>query len=113
MHTVVETGMFLRAAAKAGLTDAERDTLVSYTAANPAEGDLIQGTGGYRKVRFAKTGKGKSGGYRVITLYANADIPVFLITVYAKNQLGNLSSADKNALKKIARDLLNYRQAHK
>lgn len=108
MQTVIETDMFLRAAAKAGMTDAEREELISVTAANPAGGVFIQGTGGYRKVRFAKTGMGKSGGYRVITLYASADIPVFLITVYAKNQLGSLSAADKNALKKIAKDLLNY-----
>ena len=42
------------------------------------------GTGGARKVRFAKTGHGKSGGYRVITYYGGDDIPVFLMDVYAK-----------------------------
>jgi hypothetical protein len=102
--------MFLRAFPKAGMTEAERVSLISYTAANPMAGDLIVGSGGYRKFRFAGKGKGKSGGYRVITLYASTDIPVFLITVYAKSKLGNLSDAETKALKKIAKDLLNYRR---
>lgn len=110
MQTVIETETFLRAAKNVGMPDGSREALVSFVAANPAVGDLIQGSGGYRKMRFAGKGKGKSGGYRVITLYASPNIPVFLITVYAKNQLGNLSAADKSALKKIAKNLLNYSQ---
>jgi hypothetical protein len=47
---------------------------------------LIPGTGGARKVRFAGRGKGKSGGYRVITFYSGPEVPVFLITLFAKGR---------------------------
>jgi hypothetical protein len=70
VHTVVETPAFLAAAAKAGVTGAEREGMVSIIASNPMSGDEIPGSGGYRKVRFAGKGKGKSGGYRIITFYS-------------------------------------------
>jgi mRNA-degrading endonuclease RelE of RelBE toxin-antitoxin system len=53
-------------------------------ALHPDAGDIMPGTGGARKVRFSGRGKGKSGGYRVITFFAADDIPVFLIDVYSK-----------------------------
>lgn len=62
----------------------EIDDLVSYLGANPAAGDVIVGTGGARKVRFAKRGGGKSGGYRVITFYTGPELPVFLIAVFSQ-----------------------------
>jgi hypothetical protein len=62
-------------------------------AANPDAGDVMPGTGGARKVRFAGRGKGKSGGYRVITFYGADDIPVFLLDVYSKDAQANLSKA--------------------
>jgi hypothetical protein len=64
-----------------------------------------QGTGGARKVRFAGRGKGKSGGYRVITFYSGGDLPVFLLTVFAKGERANLSKAERNALAQLARVL--------
>jgi len=73
---------------------------VSYMAANPDAGDVMPGTGGARKVRFAGRGKGKSGGYRVITFYAAYDIPVFLLDVYSKDAQANLSQAQRNELRK-------------
>ena len=64
-------------------------------------GDLIQGTGRARKVRFAGRGKGKSGGYRVITFYAGARLPVFLLALYAKGDRADLSKAERNELRLI------------
>ena len=61
--TIVETSIFARRADKL-LTAWERDELMAFLAANPTEGDLIEGTGGVRRVRFAARGKGKSGGVR-------------------------------------------------
>ena len=58
--------MFLAAARQLRLPETERADIVSWLAANPESGDVIEGTGGARKVRFAGRGKGKSGGYRVI-----------------------------------------------
>ena len=62
---------------------------------------MIPGTGGARKLRFAKRGKGKSGSYRVITYYAAEDVPVFLMDVYAKGEKINLSAAEKAEIKKV------------
>jgi hypothetical protein len=64
-------------------------------------GDLIQGTGGARKVRFAGRGKGKSDGYRVITFYAGGRLPVFLLALYAKGERANLTKAERNELRSI------------
>ena len=55
------------------LSPEERDQLVAFLAANPTAGDLIEGTGGVRKVRFAARGKGKSGGARVIHYFVPED----------------------------------------
>jgi hypothetical protein len=53
--------------------------------------------------RFASLGrgKGKSGGYRVVTFYAAADMPVFLLDVYGKDTQANLSKAGRNELRKL------------
>jgi hypothetical protein len=105
MQTVIETPAFLASAADEGISDAERAEIVSFMAANPSAGDMIVGSGGARKVRFAGRGKGKSGGYRVITFFADKDIPVFLLDVYSKDSQANLSKAERNELRKILTEL--------
>ena len=105
MQTVMETGNFLRDAEKAGMTEGERFELYTFLAANPEAGDLIKQSGGCRKLRWAGKGKGKSGGFRVITFFAGPHMPVVVITVYAKNKLGNLSDAETNILKVLAKEL--------
>ena len=100
MQTVVETPEFIIAAKKARMSDDERENVVSFIAANPDVGDIIPGTGGCRKVRIAKQGGGKSGGYRVITFYTSPDEPVFLLTVITKGKQANLTKAQRNQLKK-------------
>ncbi len=99
MQTVVETPEYLRAAKKAGMTDAEREAAVSVVAANPRAGDLIEGSSGARKVRVARQGKGKSGGYRVITYYQDEGTPVFLLTVISKGQRADLTAGQKKKVK--------------
>ena len=86
MQTVVETSAFLSDARSLGLPDADRLAIVAWIASNPVAGDVIEGTGGARKVRFAGKGKGKSGGYRVITFFTGTDIPVFLLNIFAKTR---------------------------
>jgi len=83
MHTVIELPQFLRRAKACGVTDIERFEIVSFIAANPECGEEMPGTGGARKVRFARPGQGKRGSYRVITFYSGIDIPVFLRTYAA------------------------------
>ncbi len=84
MQTVVETPMYLRAA-EAIYSEAEQEEIVRIIAFSPKAGDLMPGTGGYRKLRFARTGMGKRGGARVVYLDGGEDLPIFLITVYAKS----------------------------
>ena len=82
------------------MTDEERAEAVDFLAERPDAGDVIPGTGGCRKVRIAGKGKGKSGGYRVITLYADGDTPVFLLTVISKGKRADLTQGQRNDLKK-------------
>jgi len=77
---------------------------------NPGGRRLDARTGGYRKLRFARSGMGKRGGARVVYLYGGEDLPIFLITVYAKSEKGNLSKAEQNALAKMAKSFFaDYR----
>lgn len=101
MQTVIETPAYLASAKDEGLTIKEREAIVSYIAANPDAGDIMPGTGGARKLRVAGRGKGKSGGYRIITFYADPEIPVFLLDIYSKDSQANLSQAERNELRDI------------
>jgi hypothetical protein len=86
VQAVVETLSSLSDAKALDVTATERAAIVTWIARNPEAGDVIEGTGGGRKVRFAGKGKGKSGGYRVITFCSGPDIPVFLLNVFTKNE---------------------------
>jgi hypothetical protein len=105
VHVVVETAPFIAAAKAARLSEGDVGRIIDHLARRPDAGDLIQGTGGARKVRFAARGKGKSGGYRVITFYTGADLPVFLLTVFAKGERSDLSKAERNALARLTKAL--------
>ena len=107
MQSVVETPAFLRDARTLGLSEAERLAIVTWLAANPNAGDVIEGTGGARKLRFAGKAKGKSGGYRVITFYAGPEIPVFLMNVFAKNEKTDLTPKERQVLKAILTNLVD------
>ena len=74
------------------MSDEERIGIVSYLAANPEAGVALGG--GLRKVRIPRAGGGKSGGYRTLYVFGGADIPLFLVTVFAKNEKDNLSDAE-------------------
>lgn len=75
--------------------------IVNYLAAHPKAGDLIEGTGGIRKLRWSRGGRGRSGGVRVIYYYHSEAMPLYLITLFAKNERANLSKADRNELAKL------------
>lgn len=98
--TVVETPFFLRKAV--GLLDEEeRSKLVTFVGANPDVGDVIPETGGVRKLRWSVYGRGKRGGVRVVYYFHSELFPLFLLTVYAKNQKANLTKAERNEFKKL------------
>ena len=71
-------------------------------ARNPEKGDLLRGTGGFRKVRMRLPGRGKSGGARVIYYYLSADGVVYLVSLYAKNAQENLTGKQTNQLKELS-----------
>ncbi len=105
MHTVVETPSYLSDARAAGMSDALRAEVVTLLAKSPSMGDLLVGTGGLRKFRIAREGKGKSGGFRVLAYYHSADYPVFLVAMFGKNQRDNLSPAERNAIGKALKTM--------
>ena len=110
-QAIVETSDYLADAEDAGISRSEREIIVDFLAENPKAGDLIPGSGGARKLRFAGRGKGKSGGYRVITYFGGEDIPVFLLNVFAKGDRVNLSRAEVNELRRELRGLAeDYRK---
>lgn len=84
----------------------EREAVADLIAAKPTAGVVIRGTGGCRKLRVKKPGKGKSGGYRVIFVFGGTDIPVFLITVFSKTEKTNLTQTERNSLSALAKRLL-------
>jgi hypothetical protein len=101
VQTVIETTAFLASAKSAGMSEEEREAVVAAVANDPTAGDIMQGTGGCRKLRHKKPGGGKSGGYQVVTWFGGGDIPVFLLTVFGKNERANLSKAERNELAKL------------
>lgn len=105
MHTVVETPPFLASAAKAGMTETERIAAIDIVSASPEAGEVISGGGGVRKVRVPGRGKGKSGGYRVLTYFMVPDRPVFLLWVLNKSKAADLTDAQTAPLKAAAKEI--------
>jgi hypothetical protein len=103
LQTVVELPEFLRRA-KAIMSETERAALVDYIAGNPEAGVSLGG--GLRKVRIAREGGGKSGGYRTIYVFGGVHVPLFLVTVFAKNEKDNLSRAEQAELIALSKALL-------
>jgi hypothetical protein len=103
LQTVVELESFLKRA-RAIMSDEERLGIVSYLAANPEAGVSLGG--GLRKVRVGREGGGKSGGYRTLYVFGGASMPLFLLTVYAKNEKGNLTPAEQAAAIALSKELL-------
>lgn len=97
MITIAEVPEYIRQAEKL-LTVEERQDIVSYLAAHPKAGDLIEGTGGIRKLRWGRGGRGKSGGVRLVYYYHSELMPLYLITLFAKNERANLTKAERNGL---------------
>lgn len=105
VHTVVETPSYLASAKEEGMTADEMRAVVDAVSADPSAGDLIVGSGGCRKLRIAGKGKGKSGGYRVVTYFASRDLPVFLVAVLAKGSRANFSKAETAAMAKMTKTI--------
>ncbi|MFN3543996.1 MAG: type II toxin-antitoxin system RelE/ParE family toxin [Thiobacillus sp.] len=97
MQTIAEVPEYIRRAEKL-LTELERREILDYLAANPKAGDIMEGTGGVRKLRWGRQSRGKSGGVRVIYYFHSDRMPLYLLTLFAKNERANLTRAERNEL---------------
>jgi hypothetical protein len=101
VHAVIQTPTFLADGKAAGLDDDDLEDIAALIGRDPKEGEVIVGTGGARKVRVRGKGRGKSGGFRVITFYAADDVPVFLLALISKARRADISQAERNELRRI------------
>ncbi len=100
-RTFVELPFFRKKWKALGLDDKDLKRLQEELIADPKVGDVMQGTGGIRKMRFAFEKRGKSGSVRIIYVDFEVYEKIFLITAYPKNEKENLSQAERNELKQM------------
>lgn len=97
----IETPIFTKQI-KEFATDEDLKSLQMELIAQPDKGDLIQGTGGLRKIRMAVGDKGKSGSIRVIYFLATVEV-IYLVLAYPKSKKDSLSNAEKSELKQLTK----------
>lgn len=107
MITIAETAPFQRKISGL-LAEGERADLIAYLAQHPNAGVLMQGTGGIRKLRWARQGGGKSGGIRVIYYYHDDRMPLYLLAAFGKNEKANLSAEERQLLAKTVKQLVVF-----
>lgn len=105
MLTIAELPEFIRSAEKL-LSESERLDVIRYLSEHPKSGDLMEGTGGVRKLRWRRGNHGKSGGVRVIYYFYNDEMPLYLLTLFAKGDRANLSKAERNELSALTQLLV-------
>ena len=103
LQTVVELPEFQRRA-KATMSDSEREAAITFIAANPKAGMSLGG--GLRKVRIPREGGGKSGGFRIVYVFGGPQMPIFLVTVFAKNERANLSRSQQASVVALGKRIL-------
>ena len=97
VFTIVETPLFSKLR-PAYWNEDERGAFAAFMAAHPESGDVVQGTGGVRKVRWSRSGTGKSSGVRVIYFARNETGELVLLFIYAK---ANMDSFKASTLKEL------------
>ena len=100
-RTFKETPWFTKRWEEIGFYDEALRALQNTLMSNPMSGDLITGTGGVRKTRFAFLGRGKSGSARICYVDFDRYEVIYLIAVYKKTEKENLSQQEKNAVKQL------------
>jgi len=101
MYTFIELPIFSRFAADY-FTDAELAEVQIALAKTPTLGDVVPGTHGVRKLRWARQGTGKRGGVRILYYVQDVQGRIWLLTVYAKSARENIAASTLNALREIA-----------
>jgi hypothetical protein len=105
LNTVAELPAY-RSFAEKHLSEEERRSIIDYLAEHPMAGDIMRGTGGVRKLRWGMGGRGKSGGVRVIYYFHNEKLPLYLLTLFAKNEQTNLTAGERNILASLVDTLV-------
>jgi len=100
---VVETPVFTRRVLKL-LTDDDYRLLEHELVARPDVGNIIRGSGGLRKVRWAATGRGKRGGVRVIYYWAVDREIILMLLIYGKNEQDDLTAEQLRVLKGLVEE---------
>lgn len=95
---IIETSIFTKQIATL-LSDEDYRVLQNRLVEMPGSGDIIQGSGGIRKIRCGVSGRGKKGGARVIYFWANHHDQIFMLYAYAKNERDDLTKDQLSALK--------------
>lgn len=88
------------------LTDDEYSRLQTTLIGAPDAGDVIKGSGGLRKIRWAARGRGKSGGVRVIYYWVTEEGIIYMLSIYAKNVKGDLTKQEIKALRQFLDEAL-------
>ena len=84
------------------LHEDERMAMEFHVACAPEDHPVVPGSGGFRKARWARRGRGKSGGFRVIYFFVGEPGQIYMAAIYAKSRMENLTAADRNVLAKLA-----------
>ena len=106
-RTFIELPLFRSRWENLGLDDSDLRRLQIQLLEDPKIGDVMRGTGGVRKMRFAFEHQGKSGGVRVIYVDFEIYEKIYLLTAYTKNEKENLSKEERNEIKKLITVLEN------
>lgn len=104
-RTFIEVPLFTKKWKELGLTDEDLRDLQNILLQNPKSGDVIQGTGGLRKIRIPMKGRWKSGGSRVIYVDIEIKEVIYFINVYTKNEKDDLTEDEKKAFKAVVKML--------
>jgi hypothetical protein len=97
----IESHKFTEQLARLNAQEAEWE-LENELLQNPDKGDLIQGTGGFRKIRMKLAGRGKSAGARVVYFHLKDHAVIFLFLLYTKGGQSDLTAEQKAALRQQA-----------
>ncbi len=99
----IETNEFHRGWKRLGLGEEDLRELQAYLLEHPITGDMIKGTGGVRKLRWARPGRGKSGGVRTIYIDFADRETIWLITVLGKNERADLSAEERKEIRRFVK----------
>ena len=104
-RTFVYMPKFDKEWAKLGLNDDDLRQLETYLLENPNAGDIMEGTGGIRKLRWVLPNQGKSGGIRVLFIDFISYEKICIFDLFPKDEKHNLTKAEKNKIKDIVKSI--------